>query len=50
LGQSWRQQTLLFFFLVVECQAGRGDDMSGNEDDEISFDVLINIRTEKATN
>ena len=50
LWQRRRQQAFLLFFLVVECKAGRGDHSRGDEDDEISFDVLINIRTEEATN
>src|SRR5581483_612831 len=49
-GQSWWKETLLLFFLVVEGKARRGDHACGNENDQVTFDVLIDIGSEQSTN
>jgi hypothetical protein len=41
LGQRWRQQAFLFFFLGIERKAGWRDHTRGDENDQVLFDVLI---------
>jgi hypothetical protein len=43
-------QALFLFFLIVEREAGSRDHSGGDENDEISFNMLINIRTEETAN
>src|SRR6266550_1362359 len=48
--QSWRQQALLLFFLVVEREASWSDHSRCDEDDQIAFYMLIDVGTEETSN
>src|SRR5581483_11879046 len=47
-GQGRRQQTFLLFFLRIECKPGRGDHMRRDENDQVLFVVLLDIRAKRS--
>lgn len=49
-GQCGRQQAFLLFFLIVERESGWRDHARSDEDDEIAFDVLIDVGAKEASN
>src|SRR5438046_889355 len=50
-GQHRRlQHSLFFFFTRVQWQSAGGDEPCGDEDDQVAFDMLIDIGTKEAPN